>query len=187
MIHLKTLAAAGLMGIAATTAAAVEATRIETEITQGEVEAAQQAWGLALIGISAAHADGGIAAARAAAGQAIDGLYAYQAGPVLFKPTLTQAPQTFRTTREGALAYFVGHDANFPKDSGFALKGWTDFEIQNTAIFIVGDVAKTMGAVRLFNSAGDAVVVDKSWAFMRDEDGALRITLHHSSLPYVAD
>ena len=187
MIPFKTLAAAGLIATAATTAAAVEATRIDTEITQGEVEAAQQAWGLALIGISAAHADGGVAAARAAAERAIDRLYAYQFGDVLFRPTLAQAPQTFRTRRDGALAYFVGQDADYPDDDGFALNGWTDFEIENSAMFIVGDVAKTTGNVRLFNIAGDVVVVDKSWAFMRAEDGSLRITLHHSSLPFAGN
>ena len=41
--------------------------------------------------------------------------YGYQFGPVLFKPTLTAAPQTFRTTRDGALAYFVGGDPNYPQ------------------------------------------------------------------------
>jgi len=44
-------------------------------------------------------------------------------GAVLFKPTLPVNPQTFRATRAGALAYFVGGDPSFPKDKGFALKG----------------------------------------------------------------
>jgi len=29
-------------------------------------------------------------------------------------------------------------------------------------------------------------VVDKTWAFVRDPDGEIRIVLHHSSLPVVA-
>lgn len=186
MLKLDTLFAAGVMGLTATAAVAVDATRINTEITQTEVEAAQQAWGEALVGISTAFADGGIDAARAAAERAIDDLYAYQFGPVLFRPTLAQAPQTFRTTRDSALAYFVGHDDAFPGDDGFALKGWTGFAIENTAIFIVGDVAKTMGNVRLTDAEGNEVMVDKTWGFKRTEDGALRITLHHSSLPFVA-
>jgi len=49
--------------------------------------------------------------------------YAYRMGAVLFKPTLPVNPQTFRATRAGALAYFVGGDPSFPKDKGFALKG----------------------------------------------------------------
>ena len=30
--------------------------------------------------------------------------------------------QTFRTTREGALSYFIGHNEDFPQDGGFGLK-----------------------------------------------------------------
>lgn len=51
----------------------------------------------------------------------LDAAYGYNIGPVLFKPTLTVVPQTFRPTKEGALAYFVGSDKDFPNDSGFAL------------------------------------------------------------------
>ena len=35
---------------------------------------------------------------------------------------------TFRTTKAGALAYFVGDDKAFASDSGFALKGWKKYE-----------------------------------------------------------
>jgi hypothetical protein len=35
---------------------------------------------------------------------------------VAFKPTLTQQPQTFRGTKAGALAYFVGGNATYPND-----------------------------------------------------------------------
>jgi hypothetical protein len=116
----------------------------------------------------------------------LDSAYGYQLGPVLFKPTLTEAPQTFRTTREGALAYFVGHNEAFPQDGGFALKGWTDVTIDNAAIFISGDTALTMGNVRLTNKDGTVTTVDKTWGFQKDDAGNLRIVLHHSSLPYSA-
>jgi hypothetical protein len=158
---------------------------VSTAITEAEVLAAQRAWGDALVAIATAHEREGAAAARRLAEQVIDTAYGYQFGAVLFKPTLTVAPQTFRTTRAGALAYFVGGDPNFPNDRGFALKGWRSVAIQNAAIFIAGDVASTMGNVTLTDRDGRATTVDKTWKFKRDDAGRLRIVLHHSSLPHV--
>lgn len=112
--------------------------------------------------ISAAHTKGGIDEARSAAEAVLDSLYAFDAGPVLFKPTLTSGPQAFRTTRDGALSYFVGHDTEFPDDSGFALKGWTDVQIQNAAIHIEGDTALTMGNVLITDASGAVTTVDKT-------------------------
>lgn len=154
-------------------------------ITQDDVKAAQIAWGEALVRISNDYAEGGIDAARATAEEVLDTAYGFQMGQVLFNPTLTEAPQSFRTTREGALAYFIGHDPDFPRDSGFALGGWSDVEIENYAIFIQGDIAKTMGNVHLTNAEGEVTTVYKTWGFVRDEEGDLRIVLHHSSLPFV--
>ncbi|MGY6547686.1 MAG: phosphoribosyl-AMP cyclohydrolase [Roseinatronobacter sp.] len=156
-------------------------------IAKEDVKAAQIAWGEALVRISSDFAEGGIDLARATAEEVLDTAYGFQMGPVLFNPTLTEAPQSFRTTREGALAYFIGHDENFPRDTGFALGGWTDVEIENYAVFIQGDIAKTMGNVHLTNADGDVVTVYKTWGFVRDEAGDLRIVLHHSSLPFVSD
>ena len=162
---------------------AKEAPVTNTNITEAEVEAAQKAWGAALIQISTDFKDGGIEKAKATADKVLDGAYGYNMGPVLFKPTLTVVPQTFRPTKEGALAYFVGNDPNFPDDSGFALKGWTAYEFENSAIHITGDLALTMGKVRVTNEAG-VTEVDKTWGFKKDDAGVLRIVLHHSSLPY---
>lgn len=153
-------------------------------ITQAEVLAAQKSWCRGLLGISAAYAQGGRAAAKVLAGKVIDTAYGYQLGPVLFKPTLTVAPQTFRTTRAGALSYFVGGDPAFPKDDGFALKGWTRCEISNSAIFIAGDSASTQGNVSFTGKDGKVTTVDKTWSFVKDDAGQLRIVVHHSSLPY---
>ena len=121
--------------------------------------------------------------AKATAGAVLDAAYGYQYGPVLFKPTLTTAPQTFRTSREGALAYFVGDNKNFPDDKGFALKGWRSVEIRNAAVQLHGDVALTTGNVILTDKNGAVTTVDKTWGYVRDDKGALRIVLHHSSLP----
>lgn len=153
-------------------------------ITRDQVIAAQNAWGDALVKISTTHDNSGFDAAKKTAEAVIDSAYGYSFGPVLFKPTLAAAPQTFRTTRDGALSYFVGGDKTFAQDSGFALKHWRSYKIDNAAIFIDGDVAISMGNVTLTDKDGNVTVVDKTWGWKRATDGNLRIVLHHSSLPY---
>lgn len=160
------------------------ATVVNQAITEVEVLEAQKGWCKALVDISEAHASGGQVAAKALAEKIIDGAYGYQMGAVLFKPTLTVAPQTFRTTREGALSYFVGGNASFPKDSGFALKGWKSCEAKNAAVFITGDSASTIGNVVMTDKDGQVTTVDKTWKYVKDDAGQLRIVVHHSSLPY---
>lgn len=181
------LLGASALSLVAGSANAITATTIDSQITQAEVETAQAAWGEALVQISTDFKDGGIEKARATAEAVIDAAYGYEMGPVLFKPTLAGAPQTFRTTREGALSYFVGHDETFPNDEGFALKAWTAFEIENAAIFISGTTAMTIGNVHITGADGSVTTVDKTWGFQLDEAGDLRIVLHHSSLPYTTD
>jgi hypothetical protein len=165
-------------------AAAQRAPVVNTTITEAEVLAAQKAWGDALVAISTTHDQQGREPARKLAAKIIDDAYGYQMGAVLFKPTLTVVPQTFRTTREGALAYFVGGDPAFPKDTGFALKGWRKVDIRNAGIFIAGDVATTMGNVSITDKDGKTTTVDKTWKFLKDDTGRLRIVVHHSSLPF---
>ena len=157
---------------------------VNISITEAEVLAAQKAWGEALVSISTTYDEKGIAAARTLADNIIDKAYAYQSGLVLFKPTLTTGDQTFRTTHQGALSYFVGGDSSFPKDTGFALKGWRKVEIRNAGIFIIGNTATTMGNVSITDKTGKVTTVDKTWQFIRGGDGKLRIIVHHSSLPY---
>merc|ERR1711972_949020 len=147
-----------------------------------EVLAAQQAWGAALVEISMTFETNGLAAAKTKAEQVIDAAYGYNYGPVLFKPTLTTGSQVFRTTRAGALAYFVGDDTDFPNDTGFALKGWRKAEIVNSAIFREGSTAITVGNVLPTDKTGTVTKVDKTWVFFKGRDGKLRIVAHHSSL-----
>ena len=172
------------LAIWALSSAAVASPVVNQAITEAEVLNAQAAWCKALVDISTTGATQGPAAAKALAEKVIDAAYGYQMGAVLFKPTLTVVPQTFRTTKAGALAYFVGGDANFPKDTGFALKGWTACEAKNAAIFIAGDSASSMGNVNITDKAGKVTSVDKTWKYVKDDAGQLRIVVHHSSLPY---
>lgn len=179
----KTLIAAAALALVAGVAQA-KTTVVNQSITEAEVQAAQQAWCNALVDISATGAKSGQPAAQALVEQVIDAAYGYQMGAVLFKPTLTTNPQTFRTTREGALAYFVGGNPAFPQDTGFALKGWQQCSAENAAIFISGNSASSMGKVRLLGNDGKTTTVDKTWKYVKDDAGKLRIVLHHSSLEY---
>lgn len=153
-------------------------------ITEAELAQARQNWGDALIAISAAYEEGGIDSARNVANGVLDAAYGYDLGPVLFKPTLAGGETTFRTTRNGALSYFVGHDASYPKDGGFGIKGWRHMTSETAASFVEGDVAMWMGWVILTDKDGNVTKVDKSFGYKKDTDGTLRIVLHHSSLPY---
>ena len=166
-----------------TTVAAAEP---RAPITEQQVNAAQQAWCDGLVNVAQTHARGGDA--KAVAARMIDDLYDYADGKVFFKPTLAFGPRTFRPTREGALAYFVGGNPAFPEDTGFALKGWTKARYDNNAsengIQIHGDIAITMGNVYITGPDGKEVMVDKTFVFRRCKDGALRLCVHKSALPF---
>ena len=153
-------------------------------ITTDELAAARNAWGAGLIAISKAFEDGGIDTARTVAEDVLDAAYGYNLGPVLFKPTMASGDQTFRPTRHGALAYFVGHDAEYPLDGGFGIKGWREMSSETAASFTEGDVGMWMGKISLTDRDGNITQVDKSFGYKKDAQGVLRIVLHHSSLPY---
>lgn len=188
-LYLPVLATASMFAVPALaqeSGASARSVALYAPITTAEVEAAQKAWCGALVAIATEADTKGKAAAKTLAGKVLDSAYAYDMGPVLFKPTLALAPQTFRTTREGALAYFVGGDSAYPNDSGFALKGWRSCESTNAGIVITGNSALSMGNVSMWDTKGAMTKVDKTWGYVRGPDGNLRIVLHHSSLPYTA-
>ena len=165
------------------TAAISQTSFFNRAISEAEVLAAQKAWCSALVNISE-EGNKSPAAAKALAEKVIDAAYAYQLGPVLFNPTLTSGKETFRLTKDGALSYFVGGNSKYPTDSGFALKGWKKCEIKNAGIVITGNAAMTLGKVMFTDRSNKITTVDKTWGFIKDDKGALRIVLHHSSLPY---
>ena len=153
-------------------------------INETELAEARAAWGDGLVAISRAYDNGGIQKARAVAGDILDSLYGFEFGPVLFKPTLSGGAKTFRTDRTGTLSYFIGHNPDFPQDTGFGLKSWREVSSQTSSVFVEGEVAMWMGWVTFTDRNGDAVKVDKSFGYRRAADGRLKLVLHHSSLPY---
>jgi hypothetical protein len=151
-------------------------------ISEKMVTLAQAGWCGALVKINETKEKGGDY--TKVASEIIDAAYNYQAGAVLFKPTLTTGEQVFRMDKEGALAYFVGGNSKYKDDSGFALKGWKKCESKPRGIILNGDTALSMGNVHMWDKDGKETVVDKTWGYKMDDKGNLRIILHHSSLPY---
>merc|ERR1719189_1170676 len=148
----------------------------------------QAKWAEAIKGISKTYKEGGdyIKAAGTAAGQ----LYGYGQSNVLFKPTKA-AQYPFRPTGEEAMSYFVGGkvvDDGYDEDAGFAInggKGWSNVVFENHQIELLGDAAIAMGTY-YFTSAADEskTKVEYTFGYRRNEDGKVRIFLHHSSVPY---
>ena len=153
-------------------------------ISEKDLSNARMAWGNSILEISKAFETAGIEMATTVADNMIDNLYGFNFGKVLFKPTLSGGSQTFRLTKEGALSYFVGHNSAYPNDSGFGIKFWRKINSDTSAIFVDDTVAMWMGWVNFVDRDGNVTKVDKSWGYKLDDAGQLRITLHHSSLPY---
>ncbi|CAL1153809.1 unnamed protein product [Cladocopium goreaui] len=160
-------------------------------ITEEEVKSVQAAWANAIKSISKTYLDGGdyVAAAAKAAGE----LYGYGHTNVLFKPTKAAEAQ-FRPTASDAMSYFVGHKAvenGYGEDAGFAInggKGWSNVLFDNHQIDVTGNVAIAMGNY-FFTSAADGskTKVEYTFGYKKNADGKVRIFLHHSSVPFVAE
>lgn len=151
-------------------------------ITRDMIQAAQEGWIQELVRIGEAHATGGDAAQVAT--DVLNAHYDYATNPVLFKPTLAFGERTFRPTHEGAHAYFVGGNSSFPEDDGFALRPYVSGITDISEVFIHGDVAIAQGNITLTAYDGSTVMVDKTFGYRLDDEGHLRIVLHHSSLPF---
>ncbi|MEP1421819.1 MAG: phosphoribosyl-AMP cyclohydrolase [Erythrobacter sp.] len=153
-------------------------------ITEAEVEAAQIAWGEGIVAIGATFTEEGDYSARAS--EHIATHYAYgDDATILFKPTLAAEDQ-FRETTEEALSYFVGTEGT--EDGGFAIKPYTAVAWDNngTVISENGDMAVAMGNYMFTDTDGGVTKVEYSFAYEKDENGDLKIVLHHSSLPFSA-
>jgi len=153
-------------------------------ITAEEVTAAQQGWGEGIVKIGQVFTDGGDVAA--AATDHINTFYAYEDGnTVLFKPTLA-AENQFRGTFEGALSYFIGTEGT--EDGGFAIAPYTNvrWENEGTVIDDDGDKAIAMGNYYFTGTDGNETKVEYTFGYIKNDDGELKITAHHSSLPFSA-
>ena len=169
-----------LLAVAGATAGSACAASDTQPITKQDVLDAQKAWGDGIVAIGKAFSDEGDYQARAA--QHIRTLYAYDHSEVLFKPTLASEDQ-FRETFDEALSYFV--KGAVAEDNGFAIRPWSKVRFGQQQIITDSDSAMAMGNY-YFTPVGETteVKVEYTFGYMRDEEGALRINVHHSSLPY---
>ena len=153
-------------------------------ISEKDLSKARVAWGDGILRISRGYQNDGLDKAIQFAAAMLDKLYGFHIGPVLFKPTLSGGVQTFRPTKDGALSYFVGQNSKYPLDTGFGIMNWCKVTSETSAVFIDENIAMWMGWVSLTDKNGDITKVDKSWGYKLDQDGNLKIMLHHSSFPY---
>lgn len=151
-------------------------------ITKADVAEAQQAWGEGIVTIGKAFSEGDDY--TEAAEEHIERFYAYGSHPVLFKPTLA-AEEQFRGDFDGALSYFVG--GSIDEDNGFAIAPYTDVRWENEATYVDSDSAMAMGNYYFTQTSGEEVKVEYSFGYVRDNEGDLKIVLHHSSLPYAPE
>ncbi|QFT77743.1 phosphoribosyl-AMP cyclohydrolase [Erythrobacter sp. THAF29] len=164
------------------TATASQGETGDDPITAEEVAAAQKEWGEGIVAIGQTFTNGGDYRSRAE--EHIRTHYAYgDDATVLFKPTLAAEDQ-FRETFDEALSYFVGTEGT--EDGGFAIAPYTAVRWENngTVIDDDGDLAVAMGNYFFTGTDGNETKVEYSFAYEKDDNGDLKIVLHHSSLPY---
>jgi len=149
-------------------------------ITNQDVVNAEKEWGEAIVAIGKAYQEG--KDYESVAAEAIERLYAYGLQEVLFKPTKA-ADQQFRPDKESALSYFVG--GVVPEDNGFALHPWSKVRFGDQVIVVHGCDALAQGNYYFTDSKTEQETeVEFTFGYIRDDQGRLRIFLHHSSLPY---
>ena len=163
-----------------TNAAASDGAGEAAAITAADVEAAQKAWGEGIVAIGKSFTEEGDF--RAAANEHIKKFYAYgDDTTILFKPTLA-ADDQFRESFDEAMSYFVGTEGT--EDKGFAIKPWTAVRWENNGTIIDSDSAMAMGNYYFTDTEGNDTKVEYSFGYVRDENGDLKINLHHSSVPF---
>lgn len=148
-------------------------------ITRADVEKAQKMWGDAVVTIGKAGKKRAAAVAEAAARTA----YAFDLGPIQFKPTLA-AEKPFRPDLEGTLSYFVSGNKRYREDEGFALRPWSKVRFDNHTVKIQGNIAIAMGHYYFTGPDGTETKVEYTKGYIKIPDERVLIFLQDSSLPY---
>ena len=154
---------------------------MKPEITQQQIEAIQKIWGDSLVNIGKVYKKGGDYVKEAK--KLVDGLYGYDEGSVLFKPTKA-AEKQFRLTAESAVSYFIGHNENYTEDQGFALAPWKSVRFENEGFILKEDWAVVMGNYFFTGYDDKETKVEYTFGYYHSSEGILKINLHHSSLPF---
>ena len=179
---LRLSGAASLAAVVLVSAACAQTETAQAPIPEQAVIDVQKEWGDGIVAISSVHAANGDYEARAT--EHIQTLYAYGETPVMFKPTLA-ADDQFRETFDEALSYFIGAEGT--EDGGFAISGWTNVRWESNGIYTNAESAMAMGNYYFTGPDGNETKVEYTFGYVLDDNGDLKINLHHSSLPYSAE
>lgn len=163
-----------------------------SDITEKEINDAQATWCRRLVEISRAYMERERRGDeyKTLAGNFVDELYGdWAEREVFFRPTLALAPRNFRTTRAGALSYFIGGNPEFRDDKGFIKLNWIDARYDNViegkdAIQRHGNIGIAMGNVYLtpeVSTDGKDTVVDKVFVYRKYAEGDVRLIVHNSA------
>ena len=150
-------------------------------ISKEQVLDAQNHWGAGVVKVGSLKDNR--SECELAAGEFADNLYAFENGPVLFKPTKC-AEEQFRPTKAEAASYFIaGDDRACREDKGFAINPWTKVRFENHGFILEEKRALAMGNYFFTDLDGNETKVEYTFGY-KLIDGALKIDLHHSSFPY---
>jgi hypothetical protein len=150
-------------------------------ITKQEVTQAQELWGAGIVRIGSVMDDKDQCNKETDAH--LDNLYAFDLGTVLFKPTKAADVQ-FRLDRKSAKSYFIGGDDDYGEDHGFAINPWTAVRFENADMILEENRALAMGNYYFTDKTGAETKVEYTFGYKKDDNGNLRIDLHHSSIPF---
>ena len=150
-------------------------------ITKEQVEEVQNVWGAGVVKIGSLKSNR--SDCEAFTGEFLDNLYAFENGPVLFKPTKCAVEQ-FRPTKAEATSYFIaGDDRACQEDNGFAINPWTKVRFENSGFILEDNRAIAMGNYFFTDLDNNEAKVEYTFGY-KLSNGKLKIDLHHSSFPY---
>ena len=150
-------------------------------ITKEQVEEVQNVWGAGVVKIGSLKSNRSDCESFTSA--FLDKLYAFENGPVLFKPTKCAAEQ-FRPTKAEATSYFIaGDDRACQEDKGFAINPWTKVRFENSGFILEDNRAIAMGNYFFTDLDNNEAKVEYTFGY-KLSNGKLKIDLHHSSFPY---
>ena len=150
-------------------------------ITKNQVLEAQEKWGNGVVKIGALKQQR--TECETFAKKFLNEHYAFDQGPVLFKPTKCELEQ-FRPSKNEALSYFIaGDDRTCKEDKGFAIQPWTKVRFENSGVIFEDNRAITMGNYFFTDLDGNEAKVEYTFGYKLIAQ-ELKIDLHHSSFPY---
>jgi hypothetical protein len=150
-------------------------------ITLNQIEKIQSNWGDNIVKIGSLKENN--KSCDQATIEMLTALYAFEQGEVLFKPTKAATKQ-FRLDFDGAKSYFIGGNSMYGEDKGFALQPWDSVRFENASVILNVNHALAMGNYYFTDKNGKTVKVEYSFGYIKDNNGDLKINLHHSSFPY---